>query len=588
MAHHTESYQIEDFSDLNGIEYATLSHTWEDEGEVLFQDMADLGCAMIKTGWEKVKRTCELARKHDPPIKYAWVDTCCIDKTSSTELSEAINSMFNWYRGSKVCFVYLKGFSQDLTSLPINDPDFETALGQCRWFTRGWTLQELIAPDRTEFYNDTWALIGNKSQLMSRLSGITGINEIVLRDAKNLSTIPVGRRMSWAAKRETKRKEDIAYCLLGIFNVNIPLLYGEGSKAFIRLQEEIARLNNDLTLFAWRQQPEKPLRFRGIFAEGPEEFVGCVDLHTPRRSFGRDTEFSLTNRGLRFESNMLSTGEFWQPKKPVKELILPLDCFLRKEGKIFWTAIKFKQVDHAYVRISPKQLLTDSSPQWRRHCANKHAIFIPRTLSELEVKEIEHSVRSVSVSMVYAEPLWSITKDRLKSTQQLARDGKEVYVGEPFEMACSEEASIRTNTLRISIQKSPVSLFGRSSTDDIYLTILSVVQAPLSSGLDLPEMSVHLFELFEFQNLQGWTRQLPLPNLTEEMQRENIRNYLLDKYMDNEGRFSNTQSATIDFKRGDYTYKFSALVEQPKEDKWGHSLSRDFVIYLSHEKILSS
>ncbi|KAK4651983.1 hypothetical protein QC762_0098320 [Podospora pseudocomata] len=181
-----------------------------------------------KPGYDKIRQTIRLA--HLNGLKHAWVDTCCINKDSSAELSESINSMYAWYAAAKVCFVYLS----DLDPAAA-DENLEQALPRCRWFKRGWTLQELIAPRHVIFYDRDWNERGTKDSLSSLLSKITTIPEELLRGDKRLDHYAVGRRMSWASMRKTTRREDEAYCLLGIFNVNMPLLYGEGEAAFFRL-----------------------------------------------------------------------------------------------------------------------------------------------------------------------------------------------------------------------------------------------------------------------------------------------------------------------------------------------------------------
>jgi hypothetical protein len=243
--------------------YAILSHTWGEE-EVTFQDMANPAAAAAKKGWAKIKATCEIARR-DHNLFYAWVDTCCIDKSSSAELSEAINSMFSWYKEADLCIAYLEDYI--LASLQVQEQPSKHGdnLSSCRWFTRGWTLQELIAPRDVLFYNASWASIGSKRKSIPLLSEITGINADVLWDLSCLEHCHVAMRMSWAAKRKTTRVEDIAYCLLGIFDISMPLLYGEGEKAFLRLQERIAESRNDLTLFAWRQPMSESSYHRGPF-----------------------------------------------------------------------------------------------------------------------------------------------------------------------------------------------------------------------------------------------------------------------------------------------------------------------------------
>ncbi|OTB05120.1 hypothetical protein M426DRAFT_57508, partial [Hypoxylon sp. CI-4A] len=227
--------------------YAILSLTWEEE-EVSFQQFSDIQSARKLRGFAKIEYICRLAE--EDKLQYVWVDTCCIDKTSSAELSEAINSMFSWYQGAAVCYVYISDFVWS----PHNwDPAvFQEQLSRCRWFTRGWTLQELLAPKRVEFYDKNWTFFNTRnSWLQHYISDVTGIEEVYLERPQSIWSAPVGVRMRWISRRKTTRPEDMAYCLLGIFNINMPLIYGEGEKAFTRLQEEICKQTNDLSLFAW-------------------------------------------------------------------------------------------------------------------------------------------------------------------------------------------------------------------------------------------------------------------------------------------------------------------------------------------------
>ncbi|KAI1269471.1 heterokaryon incompatibility protein-domain-containing protein [Xylariaceae sp. FL1019] len=210
---------------------------------ILFPHMEHTEFAMSKRGWAKIKQ----ARSEG--IHWAWVDTCCIDKTSSTVLSEAINSMYRWYANSAVCYVYLEDVH--LANPQLAEPA-ELFFHNSRWFRRGWTLQELLAPQRVEFFNQRWSFLGTKAQVQARLARITGIEEKYLVGDVPFSAVPAGLIFSWASKRDTSRPEDMAYCLLGFFDVSLPLLYGEGKNALIRLQEEIIRRNDDYSLFLWR------------------------------------------------------------------------------------------------------------------------------------------------------------------------------------------------------------------------------------------------------------------------------------------------------------------------------------------------
>jgi hypothetical protein len=235
-----------DFINDNGVpEYAILSHTWgADTEEVTFGDLVD-GTGKEKSGYEKV-RLCGEQAKHDG-LQYFWVDTCCIDRTSSAVLQEAIISMFRWYQKAAKCYVYLSDVSRPAFDVhdKFNQLPWELAFQKSRWFTRGWTLQELLAPASVIFFSKDWEQLGDKKSRERIISKITGIPARAL-PGRHLSTFSVEERLSWAKKRETTREEDKAYSLLGIFNICIPVLYGEGRKgAFERLYEEIKKLKGE-------------------------------------------------------------------------------------------------------------------------------------------------------------------------------------------------------------------------------------------------------------------------------------------------------------------------------------------------------
>ena len=196
--------------------YAILSHTWgADDEEVTFKDLEN-GPDKVKAGYDKILFCGEQARRDG--LQYFWVDTCCIDKANLTELSEAITSMFRWYRDAAKCYVYLsdvpagRGDKNGQTQRP-----WESAFRNSRWFTRGWTLQELLAPESVEFFSREKEPLGNKKILEQQIHEITGIPIAALRGAP-LSKFGANERLRWAEDRKTRRKEDKAYCLLGIFN----------------------------------------------------------------------------------------------------------------------------------------------------------------------------------------------------------------------------------------------------------------------------------------------------------------------------------------------------------------------------------
>ena len=235
--------------------YAILSHTWSSE-EVLFKDLTDVFTVLPdstdkKLGYEKIRFCGSQAWRDD--LQYFWIDTCCIDKANNVELQEAIISMFRWYHNSVKCYAYL-------ADVPSSDDSWLSNFEKSRWFKRGWTLQELIAPRVVEFFTKDGQLLGTKSTLEEHIHNITRIEESALRN-NDLSTFTIKQRFSWAASRQTTREEDQAYCLLGIFGINMTLLYGEGAmNALARLKREISAMDPDgiekrARITAWLSAP---------------------------------------------------------------------------------------------------------------------------------------------------------------------------------------------------------------------------------------------------------------------------------------------------------------------------------------------
>ena len=163
---------------------------------------------------------CSLARAEG--LDWACVDTCCIHKTSDADLSEAITTMFKYSSDATVCFACLSDLASE-----SSDGSREWDLSICRWFYRGWTLQELLAPSNIVFYDQVFQRVRDKYSLVDEISRITSIPAAYLIESGRFQAACIAQRMSWASKRQTIRQEDMIYCLLGIF------LYGEGRKAFI-------------------------------------------------------------------------------------------------------------------------------------------------------------------------------------------------------------------------------------------------------------------------------------------------------------------------------------------------------------------
>lgn len=274
--------------------YAILSHRWSEQSqELTFQDYQE-NRKKNTSGHRKVREFCERAMKDG--FSWAWVDTCCIDKRSSAELSESINSMWSYYEKAAVCYVYMSDVH--------NIHDWHTS----EWWQRGWTLQELLAPSKVLFYARNWQSLGNKSGLAERISQITRIPASVLRKEKSKQIWSVAQKMSWAAGRLTTRIKDRAYSLMGIFRVNMPLLYGEGAKAFQRLQLEILQKFPDESVFAWHPICKGP---HHVLAISPDAYKACLQMGIPIRAYRyqmdvnprRESPPRVTSWGIEIRAN---------------------------------------------------------------------------------------------------------------------------------------------------------------------------------------------------------------------------------------------------------------------------------------------
>ncbi|KAI0156221.1 heterokaryon incompatibility protein-domain-containing protein [Pestalotiopsis sp. NC0098] len=294
-----ESYK----SAADAPKYAILSHTWGETEPTFAQGTSRL-TRLRKTrlpGFSKVLGTCKQARRDG--ISYIWVDTICIDKSSSSELSEAINSMFAWYKLAEVCYAYLS----DVPSHYSGQVDQLDLFTQSRWFKRGWTLQELLAPHHVIFFTASWTVIGSRNALASTIATITGIDHRCLTKEIKLRDCSVAQKMSWAADRSTTREEDIAYSLLGIFRINMPLVYGEGRRAFTRLQEEIIRAYDDQSILAF----DSTLSRNSVLADHPSLFRHAGQIQ-PNFAPQITPPFSMTNAGLVIRTPLIHTlSPYW-------------------------------------------------------------------------------------------------------------------------------------------------------------------------------------------------------------------------------------------------------------------------------------
>lgn len=324
--------------------YAILSHTWSYGQEISFQEMQYLIDAKrtsifdesrvlaihSKLGYQKILSCCKKAREAE--IRYCWIDTCCINKESSSELSEAINSMYHWYAQSVICYVYLEDL-QGTTLLHVNEKDGEgsTLFKGIRWMTRSWTLQELIAPSIIIFYNSDWTTVGKlqrdereHSTLSLLLAKATQIDSGLLAGVKKLEDFSIAQKFSWAAGRSASRIEDESYALLGVLGVNMPLLYGERERAFFRLQQQLLESSDDETLFAWATSGhlDDVPKFGGFLAPSAKLFKGAGNIIRAKLAIPTHSPYHWTNKGLRITLNI--DTRFGSPA--IGAAVAVLDC----------------------------------------------------------------------------------------------------------------------------------------------------------------------------------------------------------------------------------------------------------------------
>lgn len=363
----TSTLKLEEFIGNKIPRYAILSHRWEEE-EFTYKDSLSQGIASILAGYAKIEGCCRQAAQDGH--NYVWVDSCCIDKSSSAELSEAINSMFKWYQRSEVCYAYLS----DVPNADDNHHRPDSPFRRSKWFTRGWTLQELLAPKRLVFFDKDWKRlpwmipprqVGVPAlRLDSLIEEITGI-----KDLKNYESCSVAQKMSWASRRVTTREEDIAYCLLGLFGVNMPPLYGEGEKAFLRLQLEILRMSDDESIFAWTNEKSCD---GGLLAPSPVAFRESGNVE---RGKWDSPSYTMTNKGLYISFRLIKHWNNQTSLATEDALLAPLNC--NQSNKLGQLAVLLKKVNKdQYVRTLSNKLLTMQQLPQVYEKTPRHALYV--------------------------------------------------------------------------------------------------------------------------------------------------------------------------------------------------------------------
>ncbi|KAI8630493.1 heterokaryon incompatibility protein-domain-containing protein [Xylariaceae sp. FL1651] len=406
----TERYELVEANDVPEPfpQYAILSHTWiSPKDEITYQDFkqrkGDIENDIFKQkGWAKLKGYCDRAAKDG--WDWAWMDTCCIDKTNPADTQEAINAMFRWYQGAGICYAYLEdvdaskvldhldikdgGSSLDLdlddiaSRENVADPTtfphmaLKAFLIKAKWFTRGWTLQELLAPPYLVFVDRKWRRIGTRESWADEINQASriGAHHLTSFDPVNFTSCSIAMRLSWASRRETTVEEDETYSLLGLFGISLPLIYGEGRlRAFDRLQRELITVYNDDSIFAWKALQPLSKYFagthqkgynprRGILAPSIREFWDAFSI----KSFGfYGNSFSMTNRGLEI------TAKRWRYKDDPTKCLIRLNCGIEISRHI---GIPLSHVDDSYERIQVGELYdmrTVDRDQWEEESGSQ-------------------------------------------------------------------------------------------------------------------------------------------------------------------------------------------------------------------------
>jgi Heterokaryon incompatibility protein (HET) len=486
------------FSEPNIPQYAILSHRW-DPVEISFADIQSNKKVQELAGFSKIKGCCTQARLDG--WQYAWIDSCCIDKSSSSELSEAINSMFLWYSKAQVCYAYLNdvparadgpvsggSYLLDCRADKTKSADslFDSRIRTSKWFSRGWTLQELLAPEFVTFFSREWKEIGTKRSLKDAISYTTGIRPEYLVGFASFLDASIAERMSWASRRVTSRVEDVAYCLLGLFGVNMPPLYGEGANAFIRLQLEIMRTTNDETLFAWTTDTGEDVAYKGgVLAHSPAAFRYSGNVRASLFDKNRPP-FQVTNRGLLMNVVLFSPENDAEDYMESDHFVMILNCS-RNDSDDYLSILLQKAEENQYVRVRPEAL-----PSWNREMGRRigtEEIFLKQssavpiviredscTLSLGVMPDIEFFCSQMRDSAI---GLWSATPKRL-AENELAE----------FSMKRGQDGHIY---LLVDAVYFPQSYSPQPDSRDYFNVIINLSKKPLGANIATRSHSVGSF-----------------------------------------------------------------------------------------------
>lgn len=334
----TESFELRDSTEPSPL-YSVFSHA-HGNNDIGFEDFRYPDILPLKAGFHRLWQACSRARDHGS--KWLWADSVCIDRSSSAAVSDALNSLSRIYQECTFSIIYL----EDLIPGDYADNNLEKQLANCAWFRNVWVLPQLIFPKHSFVYDRDWTEIGTKTSLSPQISAITSIEQSVLVNPAALGEYSIAKRISWASKLDASRPEDRTFALLGILGVHMPIVYGEGQTAFLRLQEEILRDTSDYSLFAWR--PEVFQAYRGLLAYSPAEFEHF--RKGPNGPFRIKGEVQPISAGVIIHAHFQVIGN---------DLVLPLE---NTEGFIY--VIRFSKCGQGFIRHCVTSEINISQASW--------------------------------------------------------------------------------------------------------------------------------------------------------------------------------------------------------------------------------